>query len=98
MPFPVRTDYERVVNVDNIAAYKSRNQVRRILQESVMTSFSNDREIIERYIQGDIMPLNNPVIVAVMDRFCGKEKKRCNSRWYSGSSYIFRCKYNGTNL
>lgn len=50
-----------------ILTHKSRNQVRKILQESVMTSFSNDREVIERYITGDIMPLNNPVIVAAMD-------------------------------
>ena len=50
-----------------ILTHKSRNQVRRILQESVMTSFSNDREVIERYVMGDIMPLNNPAVVAVMD-------------------------------
>lgn len=44
---------------------KSRNEIRRLLQDSAMTSFSNDREVLEKVAQ--VVPLlqNNDVIQAL---------------------------------
>jgi len=55
---------------------KSRNAVRKVLQDSVMTSFSNDKEVLSKYFSGEFGPLNNPAIVDVMDaewiKTCGE--------------------------
>lgn len=54
----------------------AQKEVRKLLQESVMTSFSNDKEVLEKYFSGDFGPLNNPVIKEVMDaewqKTCGE--------------------------
>lgn len=44
---------------------KSRNEIRRLLQDSAMTSFSNDSEVLEKVAQ--VVPLlqNNDVIQAL---------------------------------
>lgn len=55
---------------------KSRNAVRKVLQDSVMTSFSNDKEVLDKYFSGEFGPLNNPAIVDVMNaewiKTCGE--------------------------
>lgn len=55
---------------------QSQSAVRKVLQGSVMTSFSSDREVLERYFEGDFGPINNPVIVEVMNaewiKTCGE--------------------------
>ena len=55
---------------------QSQSAVRKVLQGSVMTSFSSDKEVLERYFEGDFGPINNPVIVEVMNaewiKTCGE--------------------------
>ena len=54
----------------------SQEEVRRILQGSVMTSFSEDKEVLDNYFSGAYGPLNNPVIKDVMNaewqKTCGE--------------------------
>ncbi len=55
---------------------QSKSAVREVLQGSVMTSFSNDQEVLEKYFDGDFAPLDNPTIIPVMDaewqKTCGE--------------------------
>ncbi len=55
---------------------QSKSAVREVLQGSVMTSFSNDKEVLEKYFDGDFAPLDNPTIIPVMDaewqKTCGE--------------------------
>ncbi len=55
---------------------QSEEAVKEVLQESVMTSFSNDKEVLDKYFSGDYGPLNNPAIRQTMDaewaKTCGE--------------------------
>ncbi len=55
---------------------QSKSAVREVLQGSVMTSFSNDKEVLNKYFDGDFAPLDNPTIIPVMDaewqKTCGE--------------------------
>lgn len=45
----------------------SQKEIRRILKNSVMTSFSSDKEVLKKVAKGEIMPLKNPAIVEVLE-------------------------------
>ena len=55
---------------------QSEAAVKEVLQESVMTSFSNDKKVLDNYFSGDYGPLNNPAIRQTMDaewaKTCGE--------------------------
>ncbi len=55
---------------------QSEEAVKEVLQESVMTSFSNDKKVLDKYFSGDYGPLNNPAIRQTMDaewaKTCGE--------------------------
>lgn len=55
---------------------QSEEAVKEVLQESVMTSFSNDKKVLDNYFSGDYGPLNNPAIRQTMDaewaKTCGE--------------------------
>lgn len=61
---------ERLAKLTKLA----QKEVRKLLQESVMTSFSNDKDVLKKYFNGDFGPLDNPVIREVMD---AEWKKTC---------------------
>ena len=44
---------------------KSRNEIRRLLKESVLTSFSNDKDVLERFANVQPPLQNNAVITAM---------------------------------
>lgn len=62
---------------------QSRNEVRKVLQGSVMTSFSADKSVLDRYFSGEFGPLDNPVIKEVMDaewlKTCGELENLTNT-------------------
>lgn len=55
---------------------QSKEEVRAVLQDSVMTSFSNDKAVLDKYFSGEFSPLDKPSIRAVMDaewaKTCGE--------------------------
>lgn len=55
---------------------QSEEAVKEVLQESVMTSFSNDKKVLDKYFSGDYGPLDNPAIRQTMDaewaKTCGE--------------------------
>lgn len=46
---------------------KSRNEIRRLLQDAVLTSWKDDKETLNRLGIEAVAPLENPLIVAIMD-------------------------------
>lgn len=70
--------FSNVELVEKIAQISGQSQeaVREVLKDSVMTSFSNDKGVIEHYFKGDFGPLKNPAIVDVINaewvKTCGE--------------------------
>lgn len=51
----------------SILTKKSRNEIRRLLQDAVLTSWKDDKETFNRLGIEVVAPLENPLIVAIMD-------------------------------
>ena len=51
----------------SILTKKSRNEIRRLLQDAVLTSWKDDKETLNRLGIEAVAPLENPLIVAIMD-------------------------------
>ena len=70
-----KTDDEIVERLAKLTK-QSKKVVKKLLQESVMTSFSNDKAILEKYFNGEFGPLKKPIIREVMDaewrKTCGE--------------------------
>lgn len=62
---------------------QSKSEVKKVLQGSVMTSFSNDKDVLEKYFDGEFGVLDNPAIVEVMDaewlKTCGELENLTNT-------------------
>lgn len=51
----------------SILTKKSRNEIRRLLQDAVMTSWKDDKETLNMLGIETIAPLENPLVIALMD-------------------------------
>lgn len=51
----------------SILTKKSRNEIRRLLQDAVLTSWKDDEETLDRLGIDAVTPLENPLVVAIMD-------------------------------
>ena len=51
----------------SILTKKSRNEIRRLLQDAVLTSWKDDKETLNRLGIEAVAPLENPLVVAIMD-------------------------------
>lgn len=51
----------------SILTKKSRNEIRRLLQDAVLTSWKDDKETLGRLGIEAVTPLENPLVVAIMD-------------------------------
>lgn len=52
----------------SILTKKSRNEIRRLLQDAVLTSWKDDKDTLDRLgIEEVVAPLENPLVVAIMD-------------------------------
>lgn len=51
----------------SILTKKSRNEIRRLLQDAVLTSWKDDEETLNRLGIDAVTPLENPLVVAIMD-------------------------------
>ena len=51
----------------SILTKKSRNEIRRLLQDAVMTSWKDDKETLNMLGIKTIAPLENPLVIALMD-------------------------------
>lgn len=51
----------------SILTKKSRNEIRRLLQDAVLTSWKDDKETLDRLGIEAVTPLENPLVVAIMD-------------------------------
>lgn len=51
----------------SILTKKSRNEIRRLLQDAVLTSWKDDKETLNQLGIEAVSPLENPLVVAIMD-------------------------------
>ena len=58
---------DEIVKQLAITTRKSTREIKELLQDSVMTSFSNDRTVLERVLGENIDPLKNSSVIAAIN-------------------------------